>query len=72
MSWVSRNGATMTLPSIPLSVLDLAPVTVGSTPARSFANSLDLARHAEQLGYARFWLAEHHNMPGIGARRRRC
>jgi hypothetical protein len=46
MSWVSRNGATMTLPSIPLSVLDLAPVTVGSTPARSFANSLDLARHA--------------------------
>jgi len=67
MSWVSRNGATMTLPSIPLSVLDLAPVTVGSTPARSFANALDLARHAEQLGYRRFWLAEHHNMPGIAS-----
>src|SRR5678816_3200491 len=53
--------------SIPLSVLDLAPVTAGSTPARSFANSLDLARAAERLGYRRFWLAEHHNMPGIAS-----
>ncbi len=52
---------------VPLSVLDLAPVTVGSTPAQSFANSLDLARHAETLGYRRFWLAEHHNMPGIAS-----
>lgn len=52
---------------IPLSVLDLAPVTAGSTPARSFANSLDLARQAERLGYRRFWLAEHHNMPGIAS-----
>jgi luciferase family oxidoreductase group 1 len=52
---------------IPLSILDLAPVTVGSTPARTFANTLDLARHAERLGYRRFWLAEHHNMPGIAS-----
>ncbi|RZA18836.1 MAG: LLM class flavin-dependent oxidoreductase, partial [Lysobacteraceae bacterium] len=52
---------------IPLSILDLAPVTEGSTPARTFANTLDLARHAERQGYRRFWLAEHHNMPGIAS-----
>ena len=52
---------------IPLSILDLAPVTVGSTPAQTFANTLDLARHAERLGYRRFWLAEHHHMPGIAS-----
>jgi luciferase family oxidoreductase group 1 len=52
---------------IPLSILDLAPVTVGSTPARTFANTLELARQAEALGYRRFWLAEHHNMPGIAS-----
>ena len=53
--------------SIPYSLLDLAPVTEGSTPAQAFANSLDLARHAEALGYTRYWLAEHHNMPGIAS-----
>jgi luciferase family oxidoreductase group 1 len=52
---------------IPLSILDLAPVTEGSTPSRAFANSLDLARTAERLGFKRFWLAEHHNMPGIAS-----
>ncbi|TNJ34794.1 LLM class flavin-dependent oxidoreductase [Arenimonas terrae] len=52
---------------VPLSILDLAPVTEGSTPARTFANTLDLARHAERLGYRRYWLAEHHNMPGIAS-----
>ena len=52
---------------IPLSILDLAPVTVGSTPAQTFANTLELARLAEQRGYRRFWLAEHHNMPGIAS-----
>jgi luciferase family oxidoreductase group 1 len=52
---------------IPFSVLDLAPVTEGSTPQQAFANSLDLARWAEQLGYTRYWLAEHHNMPGIAS-----
>ena len=55
------------MPSIPLSVLDLAPVCEGSTPADAFAHSLDLARHAEALGYTRYWLAEHHNMPGIAS-----
>lgn len=54
-------------PMIPLSILDLAPVTEGSTPAVTFANTLDLARHAERLGYSRYWLAEHHNMPGIAS-----
>lgn len=52
---------------IPLSILDLAPVTAGSTPARTFANTLELARQAERHGYRRFWLAEHHNMPGIAS-----
>jgi len=50
-----------------LSILDLAPVTEGSTPADALHNTLDLARHAERLGYTRFWLAEHHNMTGIGS-----
>lgn len=52
---------------IPISVLDLAPVTEGSTPTRAFANALELARHAERLGFRRYWLAEHHNMPGIAS-----
>lgn len=50
-----------------LSVLDLAPVVEGSTTRQALQNSLDLARHAERLGYNRFWLAEHHNMPGIAS-----
>ena len=52
---------------IPYSLLDLAPVTEGGSPAQSFANSLELARHAEALGYRRFWLAEHHNIPGVAS-----
>jgi luciferase family oxidoreductase group 1 len=52
---------------IPLSVLDLAPINAGSDAASSFKNSLDLAQHAERLGYLRFWLAEHHGMPGIAS-----
>ncbi len=50
-----------------LSVLDLSPIVAGGTAAQSLANSLDLARHAEKLGYRRYWLAEHHNMPGIAS-----
>jgi len=50
-----------------LSVLDLSPIAEGSDASRSLANSLDLARHAERLGYRRYWLAEHHNMPGIAS-----
>ncbi|SDT93862.1 luciferase family oxidoreductase, group 1 [Verrucomicrobium sp. GAS474] len=52
---------------IPFSVLDLSPVAQGSTPAEALWNSLDLARHAELLGYHRYWLAEHHGMPGIAS-----
>ncbi|WP_430789856.1 LLM class flavin-dependent oxidoreductase [Virgibacillus flavescens] len=52
---------------IPLSVLDLAPVTEGSTPKQSFENSVELAQHVEKWGFNRFWLAEHHNMPGIAS-----
>jgi len=50
-----------------LSVLDLAPIVQGSTAGEALRNSLDLARHAERLGFHRFWLAEHHNMPGIAS-----
>ena len=52
---------------VPLSVLDLSPILEGSDAAQSMRNSLDLARHAERLGYRRFWLAEHHNMPGVAS-----
>jgi luciferase family oxidoreductase group 1 len=51
----------------PLSILDLAPVPEGATPADALHRSRDLARHAERWGYQRFWLAEHHNMIGIAS-----
>ncbi|HEX6116057.1 MAG TPA: LLM class flavin-dependent oxidoreductase [Solirubrobacterales bacterium] len=53
--------------AIPISVLDLAVVGEGSSPAEALANSIDLARTAERLGYHRHWVAEHHNMPGIAS-----
>jgi len=52
---------------IPLSILDLVPVTQGATPREALHKSLDLARHAERLGYRRYWVAEHHNMTGIAS-----
>jgi luciferase family oxidoreductase group 1 len=52
---------------IPFSVLDLSPICQGATAADAFRNTLDLARAAERLGYIRYWLAEHHNMPGIAS-----
>src|SRR4051795_9153027 len=52
---------------IPLSVLDLAPIPEGSDAAEALRRSLDLAQHAEAWGYRRFWLAEHHSMPGIAS-----
>lgn len=52
---------------IPFSVLDLSPITEGSDAAQSFRNTLDLAQHAEHLGFKRYWLAEHHGMPGIAS-----
>ncbi len=52
---------------IPFSILDLAPIPRGATAAQALRNSLDLAQHAERWGYLRYWLAEHHGMPGIAS-----
>jgi len=52
---------------VPLSVLDLSPIVEGRDAAHALHNTLDLARHAERWGYRRYWLAEHHNMPGIAS-----
>jgi luciferase family oxidoreductase group 1 len=52
---------------IPLSVLDLAPIVQDGSASQAFRNSLALAQHAERLGYSRFWLAEHHSMPGVAS-----
>ena len=52
---------------IPFSVLDLSPITEGSDAGQALRNSLDLARHVEVLGYRRYWMAEHHNLPGIAS-----
>jgi len=57
----------LTPPMIPFSILDLAPIPQGATASDALRNSLDLAQHAEKWGYKRFWLAEHHNMPGIAS-----
>ncbi|MFQ3546676.1 LLM class flavin-dependent oxidoreductase [Halobacillus rhizosphaerae] len=55
------------LQDIKFSVLDLAPITAGGGPADSYKNTIDLAQHAERLGYTRYWLAEHHSMPFIAS-----
>ncbi|WP_437726629.1 LLM class flavin-dependent oxidoreductase [Sorangium sp. So ce861] len=52
---------------IPFSVLDLSPIVQGGDASQAFRNTLDLARHAERLGYRRYWLAEHHNMGGVAS-----
>lgn len=52
---------------LPVSVLDLSPIRQGGSAAESFRNTLDLARHAERWGYRRFWLAEHHSIPGVAS-----
>src|SRR5215475_3947170 len=62
-SHVSVTCQTM----IPLSILDLSPVSAGSTAAQALRNSLDLARLADELGYRRYWVAEHHNLPAIAS-----
>src|SRR4051794_14679720 len=54
-------------PSILFSVLDLAPIRAGSTAAEAFRQSVDLAQHVERFGYHRYWLAEHHSMPGVAS-----
>lgn len=61
------NSFSKGLFMIPFSVLDLAPILRGSDIAQSFRNTRDLARHCEALGYRRFWLAEHHNIPGVAS-----
>lgn len=53
--------------SLRFSLLDLAPVIEGGSPAESFKNSLELAQHAEQWGYLRYWVAEHHSIPGVAS-----
>ena len=53
--------------SIPLSILDVSPVTTGSNSAQALRNSIDLARFADERGYTRYWFAEHHNSPGIAS-----
>jgi luciferase family oxidoreductase group 1 len=63
----AADKTTKQIKDTPLSILDLAPVITGATPADAFHNSLDLARHAEKWGYNRYWVAEHHNMPGIAS-----
>jgi luciferase family oxidoreductase group 1 len=52
---------------VPLSVLDLSPITEGADAGQALRNSLDIARHVEALGYRRYWMAEHHNLPGIAS-----
>jgi luciferase family oxidoreductase group 1 len=52
---------------VPLSILDLSPIVEGGDAGQSLRNSLDLARHVERLGYRRYWMAEHHNLPGIAS-----
>src|SRR5436189_255826 len=52
---------------VPLSILDLSPVSAGSSGAVALRNSLDLARLADELGFTRYWLAEHHNLPSIAS-----
>ncbi|MBU7318191.1 LLM class flavin-dependent oxidoreductase [Paenibacillus oleatilyticus] len=64
---MSANQTNKRLSDIPFSVLDLSPIVAGGTPAESFRNTLDLARHVEKWGYNRYWLAEHHNMPFIAS-----
>src|SRR5881392_938489 len=57
----------MRFQGVPLSVLDLAPVPSGKNAGEALRNSIDLAKHVERLGYHRYWVAEHHNMPGIAS-----
>lgn len=60
-------GLTQGITMIPISVLDLSPIVEGGNASDSFKSTLDLAQHAERWGYQRYWLAEHHGMPGIAS-----
>jgi len=61
------NPSAKKFNGVPLSILDLAMINEGSDAGQSFKNSVDLAQHAEKWGYNRYWLAEHHNMPGVAS-----
>src|SRR3954447_2394819 len=63
----TRNPSMKRFSEIPISVLDLAPIREGGTPAQAFREAMDLARHVEEWGYRRYWVAEHHNIPGIAS-----
>lgn len=56
-----------TLADVPLSVLDLSPIRQGGTAADGVRNTLDLAKHADRLVRQRYWLAEHHGLPGVAS-----
>src|SRR3954469_4980752 len=64
---ITSSSCRRWIGEVGLSVLDLAPITEGSDAAEALWRSLDLAQHAERWGYNRFWLAEHHSMPGIAS-----
>lgn len=64
---MSEHTTKKQISDIPFSVLDLSPIIKGGTPSDSLQNTLELAQHAEKWGYNRYWLAEHHNMPGIAS-----
>jgi luciferase family oxidoreductase group 1 len=64
---VDQQGLTFGPRAVPFSVLDLAPVPDGGNAGDALRATIDLARHAERLGFRRFWVAEHHNMPGIAS-----
>src|SRR6266404_2665968 len=66
-SYVTTRPVPISSTMPPVSVLDLSPITQGSDAGKSLRNSAELARHAERLGYRRFWMAEHHSMPGIAS-----
>src|SRR6516225_351076 len=64
---VAGTHASLTLAGAPLSVLDLAPIPEGGTAGEALRATIELARQAERLGFTRFWVAEHHGMPGIAS-----
>jgi luciferase family oxidoreductase group 1 len=63
----SSEATAEALGRVPLSVLDLAPVPDGATPREALRATIELAAHVERLGFRRFWVAEHHNMPGVAS-----
>lgn len=65
--YLMNTKRTKNINEVPLSVLDLVPILEGGSVKEAFDNMLSLAKHVERLGYKRYWLAEHHNIPGIGS-----